>query len=95
MTGALYQFRVAAVNFNGNSEYSDPLEVYACNYPSQPSPPVRIDGTKVSITLGWEQPKDDGGCPITGFRLFRDDGVGGTISTEVDPALINDIPTIS
>jgi len=32
-TGALYQFKVSAVNFNGDSELSDPLEKYSCVLP--------------------------------------------------------------
>ena len=32
-TGALYQFRVAAINFNGDSEWSDALHKYSCQLP--------------------------------------------------------------
>ena len=41
---------------------------------------------------------DDGGCPITGYAVWRDDGTGAQIFTEVntqsDPAIRN-IPTLS
>ena len=52
-TGQLYQFKVSAINYNGESVLSDALEVYSCNFPAQPEPPGRISGTKISILLGW------------------------------------------
>jgi hypothetical protein len=47
-----------------------------------------VSGTLVSITLRWLAPSDYGGCPLIGYRLFRDTGAGGSISTEVDNALV-------
>ena len=44
------------------------------------------------------QPKDAGGCRITGYAVFRDDGVGGNIDTEVnlddDPA-VRELPSLN
>ncbi len=34
VTGNQYQFKVSAVNYNGESALSDPLTVYACVAPS-------------------------------------------------------------
>ena len=38
-------------------------------------------------------PQDDGGCPITGFALFRDDSIGGEPNVEInvdnDPSIRN------
>jgi hypothetical protein len=93
--GQLYQFKVSAINFNGESAQSDALEVYACEFPAQPDPPERISGSKTSLLLGWSQVADNGGCPITGYRLFRDDGDSGSISTEVAPSAIRDRPTLT
>jgi hypothetical protein len=50
-TGTQYQFKVSAVNFNGESVLSDPLSTYSCIPSSQPKKPVRIDGTTTSILL--------------------------------------------
>lgn len=94
-TGQLYQFKVSAINFNGISVLSDTLEVYACNFPFQPEKPVRISGTKTSLLLGWSQIEDNGGCPITGYRLYRDEGDGESISTEVDPSEVSGRPTLT
>ena len=32
---------------------------------------------------------------MTGFNLYRDDGSGGLITTEVDPAVINGKPSLT
>ncbi len=63
-TGQQYQFKVSAVNFNGESVLSDALSTFACIAPSQPKKPERKDGTKTSIHLVWTPPADDGGCPV-------------------------------
>lgn len=50
------------------------------------------------MTLAWTEPSDNGGCPLLGFSLFRDNGSTGTPTIEVnsvhDP-LIRNIPTLS
>ena len=83
------------MNYNGESSLSDPLTVYSCVAPSQPLKPVRLGGTSVSIDIGWSAPSDDGGCPISGYRLFRDDGNSGPISTEVDSSNIENKPYLN
>ena len=94
-TGILYQVKVAAVNFNGDSVLSDALQVYSCDFPSQPGPLYRISGTKTSILLGWTPPSDDGGCPVQGYRLLRDTGAADAISTEIDANSVKDRPTLN
>ena len=37
-------------------------------------------------------PDSDGGCSITGFAIYRDDGAGGFIITPVDPATVANNP---
>jgi hypothetical protein len=73
-TGLLFQFRIAAVYFNGDSEMSPSLVKYSCLLPERPEVPYRVVGDETTITLRWEVPLDDGGCPLTGFNLYRDDG---------------------
>jgi hypothetical protein len=82
------------VNFNGDSEMSDALIKYSCVLPSQPEVPYRVSGTRTELTLRWVVPSDDGGCPLTGFNLYRDDGNSGSITTEVDSADIRERPSL-
>ena len=46
--------------------------------------PWRIISTLVTMTLGWAEPLYNGGCPITGYAVFRDDGAGSAINIEVN-----------
>jgi len=41
------------------------------------------------MNLSWKEPTDDGGCSITGYALFRDDGVTHKPTIEINS--INDI----
>ena len=95
--GDVYRFKVQAINFNGLSANSSEYEFNACLAPSFMIAPWRIDSTTTSITLGWSEPQDDGGCPLTGFAVFRDDGTGTEPTTEVnldsDPN-VREIPTL-
>lgn len=35
-----------------------------------------ISNTASSITVGWNEPINNGGCPIQGYAVFIDDGSG-------------------
>jgi hypothetical protein len=83
-TGTFYRFKVSAYNFNGEGEMSDALETYACIAPSKMLSPTRVSSTVSSLTLEWEAPTDDGGCPVLGYAVFRNDGQGGAVDTEIN-----------
>ena len=53
VTGQVYQITVVAVNFNGDSQMSDPLVRYSCVIPESPKPPVRVNGDRTDLTLSW------------------------------------------
>lgn len=86
------------MNFNGESLESDVYTFNSCNTPTSFDAPYRITSTSTTITIGWNSPADDGGCPILGYAVFRDDGAGGDIINEVnavnDP-LVRLIPTLN
>lgn len=75
-----------AVDFNGNSLASELLEVYACGLPRDFDPPVYVASDQSSITIRWDEPRIDGGCPIYDYLVERDeDGSGLNGWTEVNP----------
>lgn len=76
--------RVSALNYNGEGPKSVPLSIQACVIPSGVPNPVLVSSTITSITISWGSVENDGGCPITGYAIFRDDGLGGPITTEVN-----------
>lgn len=82
---------------NGEGPASDPMITYACQAPSVIPAPVRITSTVSSMTLKWQHPKDDGGCLITSYAVFRNDGAGGPINIEanaVNDANVRNRPTL-
>ncbi len=83
VTGRDYLFRVLAYNFNGEGNWSDYVKYYSCLPPSVAAAPTRITSTTTSLSIAWTAPADDGGCDITSFAVFSDDGLGGA-STEVN-----------
>lgn len=76
-TGAAYRFKVVAFNFNGQGQESASSIHYSCAKPGYLPPPQLVSTTQQYMTLSWTEPHENGGCPITGFQLFRDDGLTG------------------
>lgn len=74
-------FYVAAINYNGPSILSPVLASYSCVAPSQPNAPSLVSSTQTTLTLSWAPPSDYGGCALTGYELYVDNGVGGLINT--------------
>jgi titin len=96
-TAQRYRFKLQAINFNGLSPMSQEFTFNACLPPSSLRAPYRLDSSLSSITLGWGEPLDDGGCPVTGYAVFRDEGTRGTPTVEVNSGLdptVRGIPTL-
>lgn len=92
-TGINAGFTVQAINYNGPSEASDPAYFIICRAPSQFAAPTMPEVTRTTMTLEWRAPESDGGCPITSFYLYADDGAGGSYS-EIDASEVNDLPAL-
>ena len=86
-TGIYYNFKVLAMNFNGEGEESDIALIPACLPPSQISAPVYSSGTSSSIVLDWSAPDNLGGCSLTGFKLYQGTTSDTILTTEVDTSL--------
>ena len=89
--GGYYRFRAYAVNFNGLSEPSSEYAYYVCTAPTGFEAPKVFSQSSSFINIIWSPPADQGGCRITSFAIYRSDGVGSVINTEVnsvdDPAV--------
>ena len=80
----LYRFKIQAKNFNGWGTQSDVGGFFACVTPSDLDTPSIIETSSNTMTLEWTEPLDDGGCPIIGYALYRDDGITGEPSIEIN-----------
>ena len=85
-TSMQYRFKVSAFNINGEGPMSDEMVTYACQAPSQMPAPQRISSTATTMTIRWEHPDDNGGCPISSYAVFRNDGNAGAIEVEANAA---------
>ena len=66
----IYQYRVAAINKIGSGEKSEIAE--AKTFAVVPSPPLDLEAevfSSTQIDLSWVAPDDDGGAPITRYRI--------------------------
>lgn len=70
-----YQFRVAAVNEMGQSEYLETTRPIVARdqfeAPSQPGRPDVVDYDKDHVDLEWTAPKDDGGSPVQKYIVQK------------------------
>lgn len=93
-TGKTYSFYVVANNFNGEGDASDETYGLVCVAPSTIEDPYYVSSTTTSITIGWSAPSSTGGCPITTYELYVDDGLGGTLAL-TDNSVIYGKPYLS
>lgn len=56
----------------------------SCISPSGFSPPTGTSGVS-SIVIEWTEPEDSGGCPVTGYAVYRNDGDLTEPITEITP----------
>jgi hypothetical protein len=92
-TGITYRFTLQAINFNGLSPESEPAKFTVCLVPQKLKVPVLKAVTKTMMDLTWTSPLTDGGCPITSYAIYVDDGNGGAF-TEKDATDVNNIPEL-
>mmetsp|Transcript_23476 Transcript_23476/g.36164 ORF Transcript_23476/g.36164 Transcript_23476/m.36164 type:complete len:143 (-) Transcript_23476:6330-6758(-) len=92
-SGGTFTFKVQAINYNGYGADSSTLELTICSEPGFLEPP-RLDAvTATTMTLRWIEPESDGGCAITSYSIYMDDGAGGSL-VEKDASSVNNLPTL-
>lgn len=77
--GKVFRFRVAAENELGVGPFSNEIQLLATDAPGAPSM-IQKDSSRTlnSIDFVFTAPVDNGGSPITGYELWRDQGVSGS-----------------
>ncbi|CAE8581628.1 unnamed protein product [Polarella glacialis] len=71
-TGKRYIFRVSAANAIGEGSPSAERSGTACVLPSQPGQLTVKSRSTYGITVEWNEPATDGGCPVTAYVLIQD-----------------------
>jgi large repetitive protein len=93
--GVLYRFRYRSFDINGPSDYSSMSEFFSCDESSEPGTPVVTSNTLSTMTVSWAAPEEEGGCDITEYALFRNDGAGGSTKTQIHSTELAGRPEIT
>lgn len=72
-----YRFKVIAYNYNGAGAESAIATFTPCSLPTGWVKPSKVSTTTSTISISWSEPTSNGGCPITGYAVFIDDGANG------------------
>lgn len=89
-----YNFRAQAFDVNGPGVYSSVTSVQACISPANLSSPLISSITKTSFKVSWSAPVVFGGCPITSYVLYRDDGQGSSVNIPIDLTTFSSRPDL-
>ncbi len=98
VNGALYYYRVSAVNSVGESPKSNMVSVIPGKVPTSPFM-IKVNAGDSYVTLNWSAPENNGGFIITNYIIYRDEVAGnesflkkiGNITYFNDTTVINNI----
>ena len=96
VNGATYYYKLAATNAVGDSALSAERTATPFGRPASPALGSATAGN-AQVTLNWSAPSDNGGSPLTGYKLYRGTSSGaetllatlGTATTYTDTGLTN------
>jgi len=84
-TGLSYYFIVYATNAVGNSHSSNQSEaMIAAVVPSVPTSFSKLSATRDTISVKWAIPADNGGTPLTGYKVYGNLGGSDTVFSYLD-----------
>jgi len=93
--GGHYEVYVKAINERGFGEPTEPIELEAITYPSEPEDLFEISSDDGTAAFSWADPETDGGSDITGYNIYRDErlifSAGPDTSEFKDEDLINGV----
>jgi fibronectin type 3 domain-containing protein len=99
--GGTYHYRVAAVNVVGIGPKSDVVEVTVEATAFVPDEPENLeaDAENGTVTLTWDPPDDDGGMPVTSYKIYRGTTEGAEVliatvinaTTYADDSVLDDV----
>ena len=79
--GATHQFKIEARNAYGFSAFSDTVTILAAQVPGKPNAPTTV-WSPDDVVVSWTKP-DNGGSPVTGYRVLMRQSDGLTFSEEL------------
>jgi len=74
-SGLIYRVKYSSTNIHGESEHSNESLIMLAEVPSAPANLHRTEWDSLpagSIMLKWSLPEDEGGDPVTGYKLYVD-----------------------
>jgi fibronectin type 3 domain-containing protein len=97
--GQPYYYVVAAVNEIGDGPPSNEVSATPATIPTAPRNLQAIPGDRV-VTIQWAGPQNDGGSPVTNFKIYRGTTTGniafvtmiGPVDSYSDEGLVNNQP---
>ena len=90
--GQIYWYKVLAVNAVGEGALSNELSATPASAALPPDPPTNLTAQPASgrgVNLTWVAPSNDGGSPVTGYKIYR----GGVLLTTVTTTSYKDAAT--
>lgn len=81
--GTTYNYIVYALNPQGSTVSNNQLFTTTWNVPLAPNGLSATALSTTSIALSWASPLSDGGTPITGYKIDRQDSCSGSYNTIV------------
>jgi fibronectin type 3 domain-containing protein len=86
--GVAYRFSVAAHNAIGVGTRSAEISAAPNGAPGAPRNVTATPGT-LKVTISWTAPSDDGGSPITGYKVYRQLAGGSELLTTVGASTLS------